>query len=69
MHVDLDPFLEISGCSDCQPNSHISKEYSQKGMNKHVPSPVVSEPSIDTYQKNDDNVPTNKEDAAMWIEI
>ena len=38
-------------------------------MDKHVPSPVVSEPSIDTNQKNDDNVPTNEEDGAMWIEI
>jgi hypothetical protein len=46
MHIELNPILKIYRGSDSQPYRHICEDNAQKGMDEHIPSPVVAEPSV-----------------------
>lgn len=69
MSIKFDSFLQVHGSSDSQPNGQVSESQTYGGMNKHVPSPPMSAPSVHSYQNNGQKVPANKQKEAMRVKV
>jgi len=69
MSINFNSLFEVQSCSQSQPDGQTCENKSKEAMNEHVPSPVVSKPSIYTNHDNREEIPDNKENQGVRIEV